>query len=125
MTTVTIGRASKHKYEAKVTSAPSTLRSVSECLTFYLYYPLKFKVTPQPVLIPSPFTCYYLYSKYRWVFVTDGGSISFGVQYFPLLPNGVYSNKGDMVEPVQKVHSELVPEDGALICDAVGLCTYQ
>ena len=58
---------------------------------------------------------------YRYIFSTENGDISFGA--YRKTADGKQKLK-DMVEvePMKKISSHIVPEDGTIVCPEAGTC---
>ena len=60
----------------------------------------------------------------RWQFLTDHHNVGFSVERKLLPPSELAGGKhnSEIIVPLQKVNSHIVPEDGCITCDKAGTC---
>ena len=56
----------------------------------------------------------------RWLFETEDCDIGFGVLYRS--EDGPDDKTWDEIVPINRVNSNLVPEDGNIVCNKTGVC---
>ena len=64
--------------------------------------------------------CCLLLSSCRWLFETEDCDIGFGVLYHA--QDGPDDKTWEEIVPINRVNSNLVPEDGNIVCNKVGIC---
>ncbi len=96
--------------------ADGMLSSITEKLLVFLGpndMPVQIQCLFDTCMCIKPLLCF------RWEFKTDGYDVGFGVKLMKA------QGKPEVLLPIERVNSHMVPEDGTFTCPQVGTCTFQ